>query len=102
MSIGGASVSHQSATSILPERLRLIRKQQNLTQHKLSQLCGFGINEINRIETGAREPLVSGLVKIADVLGVSIDYLVGFTDDPHGQAPLSGLGIYEREMVETF
>ncbi len=90
------------AKPLLPERLRLIRKQQKLTQRELGQLCGFGVNQINRIESGAREPVASHLMKIANVLGVSIDYLVGLTDDPHGHSSLSGLGVYERELVETF
>ena len=95
-------MTDQPAKPLLPERLRLIRKQQKLTQRELGQLCGFGINQINRFESGAREPIASNLMKIAHVLGVSIDYLVGLTDDPHGHSAMSGLGIYERELIEVF
>ena len=33
-----------------------------------------------RYETGEREPVASILIKMADFYGVSIDYLVGRTD----------------------
>jgi transcriptional regulator with XRE-family HTH domain len=98
----GVFVREKPVPSRLPERLRQIRKQQNLSQHELSRLCGYGVNQINRIEQGTREPVVSGLIKIATVLGVSIDYLVGLTDEPQATAASTDLTAHERELLETF
>ena len=39
-------------------------------------------NTISRYETGAREPGISDLIRIAGYFDVSIDYLVGRTDEP--------------------
>lgn len=39
-------------------------------------------NTISRYETGTREPSNDDLIAIADYFDVSIDYLVGRTDNP--------------------
>lgn len=98
----GVLVSEQPVNSRLSERLRFIREQQNLTQHELSRLCGFGVNQINRIENGIREPMASSLIKIASVLGVSIDYLVGLTDEPKENIASAELTAHERELLQKF
>jgi transcriptional regulator with XRE-family HTH domain len=82
--------------------LRERREQMGLSQHELARLCGFGLTQISRYETGQQEPSLSALLKLADVLGVSLDYLIGKSNDPHGQITVSDLNIYEREVLETF
>ena len=42
----------------------------------------MGQNTISQYETGAREPSFKDLIAIADYFDVSIDYLVGRTDNP--------------------
>lgn len=42
----------------------------------------MGQNTISQYETGAREPCFKDLIAIADYFDVSIDYLVGRTDNP--------------------
>lgn len=39
-------------------------------------------NTISRYETGTREPSRNDLIMIADYFNVSIDYLLGRTDNP--------------------
>ena len=39
-------------------------------------------NTISRYETGEREPGIAELIKIADYFHVSVDYLIGRTNDP--------------------
>lgn len=39
-------------------------------------------NTISRYETGEREPGIEELIKIADFFNISVDYLLGRTDDP--------------------
>jgi transcriptional regulator with XRE-family HTH domain len=98
----GVIVSEQSIKSVLSERLRLVREQQNLSQHELARLCDFGPNQISRIEIGISEPLASNVAKLASVLNVSIDYLMGLTDEPRGVTVASDLNAHERELLETF
>lgn len=62
------------------ERLKELRKEMGLGQIALAQKLGVGKLVISLWETGACEPTLSNLVKIATFFGVSIDYLVGLED----------------------
>lgn len=66
-------------------RLRLIRKQHNISQLKLALDLNVSQNTISRYETGQREPSIVDLIKIADYFNVSIDYLLERTDNPNIQ-----------------
>ena len=63
-------------------RLKEIRKAKGVSQLKLALDLNTNQNTISRYETGEREPGIAELVKIADYFNVSIDYLVGRTDNP--------------------
>ena len=63
------------------ERLRLLRKEQNLPQEKTAAEIGVGFSTYRRYETGERVPDADVLVRIADFYGVSIDYLVGRSEE---------------------
>ena len=62
-------------------RLREIRKNHGISQLKLALDLNMSQNTISRYETGEREPGINELIKIADYFNVSIDYLVGRTDN---------------------
>jgi transcriptional regulator with XRE-family HTH domain len=100
--VGNSHLGAKLSTSPLPQRIRAAREKLGITQQELGRLCGFGVNQISRYETGTREPSAIGLSKIAIALGVSMEYLIGLTDVPHGQFMPSDLNVYEREIVETF
>jgi transcriptional regulator with XRE-family HTH domain len=95
-------LSEEHLTSAFPQRLRESREKLGIAQQELARLCSFGLNQINRYERGVQEPSVPALIKIANILGVSLDYLVGMTDDSQGQTTSSDLNVYEREILETF
>ena len=66
------------------ERLRECRKRAGLSQHRLAVELGdrYDHSVISRVENGHSNLLVAGVVRAAHVLGVSVDYLVGLTDNP--------------------
>ena len=64
------------------ERIRILRKEKNLKQEEAAKLLGLSISSYCRYERGEREPDASVLWRMADLFGVSIDYLVGRTDVP--------------------
>ena len=66
--------------SMLPERLRELRKEQDLTQEAVANGAGLVLRSYRRYEMGEREPVASTLILLADFYHVSIDYLVGRTD----------------------
>ncbi|MBQ3547256.1 MAG: helix-turn-helix transcriptional regulator [Clostridia bacterium] len=63
-------------------RLKEIRKAKGISQLKLALDLNTNQNTISRYETGEREPGIAELIKIADYFNISIDYLVGRTDNP--------------------
>lgn len=57
-------------------RIRDARKEKALTMKELAQKVGVVESTISMYENGKREPDYSTLVKIADVLNVSTDFLL--------------------------
>lgn len=63
-------------------RLKLLRKQKNISQLKLAMDLDLTQNSISRYETGEREADYATLIRFADYFNVSIDYLLERTDNP--------------------
>ena len=59
------------------ERLKELRKQAHLTQVELASKLGIVQSSYADWERGKKKPTQDNLVKIAQVLNVSVDYLVG-------------------------
>lgn len=82
----------------LAERLRKMREARGLTQRELAKAIGVSRQAIGFYESGEREPDLETVQKLAQVLGTSISYLVGETDDP-SPLPRSGVAAH-REGVD--
>ena len=63
-------------------RLKEIRKSKGISQLRLATELNTTQNTISRYETGEREPGIAELIKIADFVNVSVDYLLERTNDP--------------------
>lgn len=61
----------------LAEKIKLLRRQKNLTQEHLAETFGVSCQAISKWETASSFPDISLLPVIADYFGVSIDYLLG-------------------------
>lgn len=61
---------------IFAERLRNVRLEKALTQSQLAELANVNRTTITLIEKGERAPSVEVLCSLAEVLDVSIDFLV--------------------------
>ena len=69
--------------SIQGERIRILRNELGITQEQLAKACGYKTNTvIALVENGERELSRQKLRKCAAVLGTTIDYLWGETDNP--------------------
>lgn len=62
-------------------RLKELRKQAHLTQVELAKRLGIGQSSYADWERGKKKPTQENLVKIAQVLNVSVDYLVGNSEE---------------------
>jgi transcriptional regulator with XRE-family HTH domain len=61
------------------EHIMLLRKQKKLSQAALAKAIGTSGDIIGRYERGIMTPSIDVVIKLADVLEVSIDFLVGKT-----------------------
>ena len=76
---------------LLGQRLQATRKQQKLSQAALGKLAGTSGDVIGRYERGDITPSIDVVVKLADALAVSIDYLVGQTSTEIDRSALNRL-----------
>lgn len=67
---------------LVGERLKKLRNQNNLSQQALADRLGINRSTYSRYESGVIQADYETLQKIADFYGVSVDYLLGRTDDP--------------------
>ena len=63
-------------------KIRELRKKKGISQLRLATDLNTTQNTISRYETGEREPGIDELIKIADYFNVSVDYLIGRTENP--------------------
>ena len=72
------------------QRLRELRTARKLTQTRVAELLGVSPRVYHRWESGGATPLLATVVKIADILGVTLDELAGARDrrsrDPQPRA----------------
>ena len=77
---------------MLGQRVKEARKRAGLLQIDLAAALGdrYTHTDISRVESGQRGLRLDGLTNAAKELGVSLDYLVGLTDDPTPAASRKG------------
>lgn len=66
----------------LAERLVDLKEKNNLLQKDIARSVGLSLRSYQRYEYGEREPTSTILIALADYFDVSLDYLVGRSDDP--------------------
>lgn len=64
------------------KKLRHLRKSQGLTQQDIADYIGISRPAYTRYETGEREPDNDTLKKLADIFGVTVDYLLDRDSTP--------------------
>lgn len=75
--------THWLITMQLAARLIQLRKQKGLSQQALADAVGLHVTQIKRYESGATQPSLEALKKIAVTLGVTTDFLL-FDDTERG------------------
>lgn len=57
-------------------RLNQVRKEQGKTAQNMADMLSIGLRSYRAYESGDREPCFENLIKLADFLNVSTDYLL--------------------------
>ena len=63
-------------------RIRDLRKDRDMTQKQLSDLLGMSQTGYSKYETGENDIPTGILISLSRLYGVSVDYLLGLTNDP--------------------
>jgi len=67
------------------ERLKLLRNNKNQTQKFLAETFEITERAYQRYESNQSTPNFNTLISLADYFEVSLDYLVGRSDNPNRQ-----------------
>ena len=66
----------------MTNRLRELRKSRKLTQISVQMQTGIEQALLSKFENGERIPPTETLIRLADFYHVSMDYIMGRTDNP--------------------
>lgn len=91
-------------TVLIGNRIRSARHLRNMTADVLADMVDLAAVTLRHIETGANKTSLLTLIRIADVLDVSIDYLLGRVSSPVDLKALSlreayDLTEYQEQML---
>ncbi|CDG19901.1 putative transcriptional regulatory protein [Xenorhabdus poinarii G6] len=78
-------------------RLKGLRKQKGWPQKELAAKVEVRFQQLNKYESGLNIPPAEMMVKLADVLGVTVDYLL--TGNPVEDSPLASSRLFRRFQV---
>ncbi|MCL6581781.1 MAG: helix-turn-helix domain-containing protein [Firmicutes bacterium] len=67
-------------TSVLGRRLRALLDEREMSQADLARALHCGKSTVSQYISGARTPDVETLRRMAELFGVSLDYLLGRTE----------------------
>ncbi|MED4353582.1 helix-turn-helix transcriptional regulator [Schinkia azotoformans] len=67
---------------IFSSRISQLRETHSLLMKDMAKIVGISIQGYSLLEKGVNTPSANTLISIADYFNVSIDYLVGRSDDP--------------------
>lgn len=73
---GAPSMADPEYRKALGSRIKALRKKQKLTQKELAAQLDISFGQLNKYESALNSPSAELLVKIADRLKVSLDYLL--------------------------
>ena len=79
------------------QRIKEMREAQGYKQGDVARMTGIGRSSISSYEVGLETPPYANLIKIAQVLNASTDYLLGYELD--GYIDLTGIDDEKREHI---
>lgn len=84
------------------KRIVALRKQKGYTRTALAQKIGIPHTTLRNYELDTREPGHSFLITIAKEFGVSVDYLLGMTDDPQPIKDIPADAFWSPSLINAY
>ena len=85
--------------ALLPSRLRKLISSKDLTP--LATFLEVSPQAINQYKHGKAYPKTETLIRIAEYYGISVDYLLGFTDTPNRDTTIQSVNSVTGLSVEA-
>ncbi|MFW5992273.1 MAG: helix-turn-helix domain-containing protein [Halanaerobiaceae bacterium] len=82
------------------DRLKELRNKKDIYQRELAEVIGVSEGAIGMYETGKRTPDKDILVKLAGYFDVSVDYLLGRTEEPFSADKIKKTLSSDPELVD--
>jgi transcriptional regulator with XRE-family HTH domain len=73
----------------MKNRIRELRKERGISGTHIAKMLNITPTYLYEIELGKKRLSADLASRIAEILGVTVDYLLGRSDDPNGQASLA-------------
>ena len=83
-------------------RIRELREEKKITQIRLSIELEVSQEMISAYEVGKNYPSIKSLIKLRDIFGVSIDYILGLTDQRTEPIYIGQLNNDEVVVIQTY
>lgn len=83
-------------------RIRELREEKGITQISLSIKLEVSQETISAYENGKYYPSVKSLIKLRQILGVSIDYILGLSDTRYPPTNINNLKKDEILIIEKY
>ena len=66
-------------------RIKLLREELNLTQQELADKLDSAKSTVAMYENESRKPSYEVLIKLSEIFGCSIDYIIGISNDRNNE-----------------
>jgi transcriptional regulator with XRE-family HTH domain len=73
------------------KRLKELRKKKGITQEELARHLSLSTSTIGEYEIGGNSPKVDTLIRLSKYFNVTVDYLLGLTEDEKTENVLIGV-----------
>ena len=80
----------------LAERMQQLRKEKKMTQKDMAEFLGIQTRTYQYYEGGGRQPDLETIVVLADLFGVTVDYIVGHSDERENPVKKKKYSFQER------
>lgn len=88
------------------ERMKTLRKTKKISQAALAKKLNLSQSAVAGWEARGKEPSLEMLTRIAETFGVTVDYLLGRTDNPLttvvSNTPYELVTPFEKELIKRY